>query len=448
MKKCIILGLALLVLGTALFAEDAKVMPARVGRFYIAPNFTFANGVYDEDGKLDKDAMDGSVKIFNLGFALEYGIIDWITGAIQWVPGVTVWSDLEALTGKKDTNANGVADLFLGAKMQIIGQTAPVKSDMFRFAAAPGLKIPLPGPDFEKQVENLNKGDKATLNNMDNHVLAVGGRFYFDYIINKYFFINVYNETMINATKRDLIKAGPNLAVAKSTFGGMADGAAKFGGGLAQLAGDALNPLANPTIAGYGSDIAAAANTLSKAIDNIKGDVNYKYQLTFELEPVFSTNLAEGIVFTAGLPVNYKYKPAYKYSLDGRDELKAAVTALMGGIGNNGSAIDGYLTTLAGLGVPALGDPANALLAGLGSLSDPGNADILPALDSDSALLKMMGYDPKQSHALSINPNVSIFFMKFVLPLEFKYSYSIPIWGQNTQAGHTMAFQIRAYFKI
>ena len=59
-----------------------------------------------------------------------------------------------------------------------------------------------------------------------------------------------------------------------------------------------------------------------------------------------------------------------------------------------------------------------------------------------------MKIDPKKSHFISLNPNVSVFFMKIFLPLEFKFSYSIPIYGQSAQATNTMAFQIRAYFKI
>jgi hypothetical protein len=127
MKKFFLSGLALLLLVSALFADDAKVMPKRVGRFYIAPSFVFGEKSFDEDGdRVDSDA----VKIFNLGAALEYGITSWITAAIQWAPGINLYSDID-VTLQQNPNASArmfdVGDLFVGAKMQIIGTEAPVK---------------------------------------------------------------------------------------------------------------------------------------------------------------------------------------------------------------------------------------------------------------------------------------------------------------------------------
>ena len=69
MKKVLVLSMALVLLGSALFADDAKVMPARVGRLYLAPTFSFAPGEYDSDG--DYQGFNGNVNVFNLGFALE-----------------------------------------------------------------------------------------------------------------------------------------------------------------------------------------------------------------------------------------------------------------------------------------------------------------------------------------------------------------------------------------
>jgi hypothetical protein len=94
-------GICLIALGFVLvmpniFAEEAKVMPKQVGRFYVAPTLAFAPGAFDEDGEYEVyDSGEGSLRAFNLGFALEYGINDWISGAIQWAPGVTVWSDVD-----------------------------------------------------------------------------------------------------------------------------------------------------------------------------------------------------------------------------------------------------------------------------------------------------------------------------------------------------------------
>ena len=410
MKKIFSFGLAFLLLAPALFADDAKVMPALVGRFYIAPNFTIAPGAFDEDGKLE-NFDDGSVNVFNLGFALEFGVIDWITAALQWVPGVTVWSDIKPALGgvvKGDVNTNGVGDLFLGAKLQIVGATAPVKSNNVRFAAAPGVKIPLPGPDFEEEYKKFvkNQGgqsnDAVTFSSMDNHVFAAGGRFYFDYTLNDNFFINLYNETIFYPVKQDLNKYGPYFAGLKS--------------GLSAL---------EPVMSGA----EAFAPGITKAFNDISGEVNYKNKITFELEPVFSTNLADGVVFTAGLPINYSYKPAYDFTLDINNVKNKTKTAK--------AAVDATLNSM----TP---DPNNPAYMGLATLQ--GGLELAEGMLDEKTLLEMAGLEGKASHALSINPGVSVFMMKLPLPLEFKLQYNIPVWGQETQARHTMAFQIRAYF--
>ena len=364
MKKLLVFGLVLLLAGSALFADDASVMPAMVGRFYVAPIYSFAMGEYDTDGKY-QSFDDGSIKLFNLGFALEYGIINWITAAVQWVPGWTPWSNIKAATSPvfapmgmdPSTNTNGVADIFAGAKLLLVGEQAPFKSSMIRFAAAPGVIIPLPGPDFESEVENAMKNEKATFSNMDNHVFAAGGRFYFDYVINKNFFINLYNETIVYPFAKDLDNAGPTFHMVKMMA--------------------ASDPSLGPGAA---------------LVNDITGEVNYKYSLTFELEPVFSMPIADGINFTAGLPVNYNFKPGYSYSFSYPEALAPMASSIT-------PIIEGQLDT-----------------------------------------------DPH--HILYLNPNVSIFFMKTPLPLEFKFTYGLPVWGQNAMARHNASLQIRAYFAL
>jgi hypothetical protein len=120
--------------------------------------------------------------------------------------------------------------------------------------------------------------------------------------------------------------------------------------------------------------------------------VNYGYDLTFELEPVFSYNLTEGIQFNAGLPVSYKTTPGTKY------ELSAS-----GGI--------------AEVNLPAVKATAKAMETGA-------------------------------THLLTLKPNVSFFFTGWALPMEFKFGYFAPVWGQNQNANHTVNLQIKAYFQI
>jgi hypothetical protein len=145
MKKILFFGLALLVLGSALFADDAKVMPMRVGRFYLAPSFIFGDKAFNKDGERVNNENNASVKALNLAMAVEYGVIDWITAAVQWVPGINIWSKMETDPALSSGGMDlfGVGDLFVGAKIQIIGSAAPVKTDNFRLALAAGVKIPL-----------------------------------------------------------------------------------------------------------------------------------------------------------------------------------------------------------------------------------------------------------------------------------------------------------------
>ncbi|MDR0402200.1 MAG: hypothetical protein LBH35_01270, partial [Treponema sp.] len=211
MKKVVFFALALILASGAVFGDDAKAMPKMVGRLWIAPTFAFAPGAYDTDGDYNTyGSGDGELKMFNLGFALEYGIIDWITAAIQWAPGVTVWSEVDNAQLKtfgSSVNVNGVADLFVGAKIQIAGEKAPLKTDRVRLALGPGVKIPLPGQDFADQVVNAGTGDAVTAANVDKHVFGLGARVYFDYIFNEHFFINLYNETIFYPVKGAIDKS-------------------------------------------------------------------------------------------------------------------------------------------------------------------------------------------------------------------------------------------------
>ena len=376
MKRTLVFGLVLLLVSTAIFAEDAKVMPARVGRFYLAPTFGFANGGFDSDGKYESfDSGEGSMKMFNLGFALEYGIINWITGAIQWAPGINIWSDVDTSLGTDSTvNANGLADLFVGAKMQILGNQGPVENETIRFAIAPGVKIPLPGPDFEEQFDNRAKNEPVTAANIDKHSLGLGVRAYFDYLINDKFFINLYGEFVGYPVKQDIRKSGIESYMAELIAkGGLAAAAPP-------LAGDIMN------------------STIIK-----DGEVNYGYDLTFEMEPVFSTSIGQGTVLTAGLPLNFKLSPAKKYDLTITDEFATLANGIM-----------------------------------------PGMADTV----KDNILNGLNG-DGSPNYIFSLKPGVSVFFMGWTLPMEFKVQYSAPIFGQNIgNALHTITFQARLYFKF
>ena len=367
MKKFLLFGLVLLLLGSALFADDAKVMPMRLGRLYVAPTYIFGAKAFDADG--GRQDTDSALKMFNLGAALEFGAYHWITAAVQWAPGINVWSDIDRKVPNPQTGADSestvrlfdAGDIFIGAKLQIIGTAAPVKSDSLRLAFGPGVKVPLPGPDFDEQYKNAIAGDPVTPATLDNHVFGFGLRTYFDYLINENFYINLYNETLFYPLKKDIKQAG---FVANAV--------------ITNIENNGLTSLFQ-----YGDK------------------VDYGYDLTFEIEPAFTMMVAQGVQFNAGLPINYKTTPGKKYDFTYDDAAVNAVNAGMGG------ALTPLITNIKGLEA-----------------------------------------EGEQTHLLTLKPGASIFFIGWPLPMEFKLSYTAPLWGKNASANHIIGLQIRAYFRI
>ena len=407
MKNLLLLGLActLLAFPMILAADDAKVMPKNVGRLFVVPTFGSAETSYDADGNADH--FD-PIKMFNLGFALEYGLGDWISAAAQWAPGATLSSDLNSknpyygLVGTEGrAHMNDLADLFLGAKIQLIGPKAPVTSSKFRVAFAPGLLVPLTqGPDFKSEVDGLMtdimagttgillnptnvlsqeqaqaaatkealSGRKLALNKMDNHAFATGFRAYFDWLLSDNIFINFFNESLFYLQKKDLHRAGPNYAMWQE---GYKEGVIKTLVGTGMGAQDAL----------------AAAN----GIDFGAAEVDYKYKISFEIEPVIAAPLADNsIIFNFCLPVRYVYTPAYEYSFKN---------------------------------------------LGQGTPLDPGGAASLDYLDTNS------------HQTLYFTPAIQFLVLNSALPIEFKIQYGIPLALKNATAMNLLTVQMRLYFK-
>ena len=257
MKKLLVF-LLLAAIAIPIFADDALVLPAGVLRLYVVPVYAMADKMYDNSGKAQDISLLGStakLSLFNLGFAAEYGVTDWMSAALQWTPGWYAWSDL-ALTPSLPVNfnVNGYDDLFAGAKIQIVGEKGLVENKQFRFAVAPGVKIPMPDVDWEKQNANLAALDDTTIASLAKHALGIGARGYFDYVIDEMFFVNLYTEYIYLFERKNV----------------------------------ATDPSA------------------------VKADINWGYELTFEIEPHFQSMIAGGIQFGAGLPLTYKVTPKEK----------------------------------------------------------------------------------------------------------------------------------------
>lgn len=258
MKKTLLV-LLMVTLAFAVFADDAKVLPKGVIRVYLVPSYVFGSQEFDADGeKVDSDT--GDYTFFNLGGAVEYGVNDWITAAAQWAPGTNLYSDF---ADSENASSNGAFELFVGAKLQLVGDKGLSKNNTIRFAVAPGVMIPM-AFSYDAETEaaayiQTNFYANPTDFNVApaNSAFGIGGRVYADYIVNKMFFINVYGE-FIKFLEKD----------AENDFVGSLNG--------------------NDT-------------------------VNYGYSLTTEVEFNFSKPLGEGLSMSAGLPFRYEFSPEVVY---------------------------------------------------------------------------------------------------------------------------------------
>ena len=86
----------------------------------------------------------------------------------------------------------------MGSKIQILGDHGFVKNDQFRFSMAPGVQIPLDSYDAEDELNNYTSGDDWRYSGRSHEAFGIGSRFYFDYIVNKNFFVNLYSEIIYN----------------------------------------------------------------------------------------------------------------------------------------------------------------------------------------------------------------------------------------------------------
>lgn len=158
------------------------------------------------------------------------------------------------------------ADLFAGAKLQIVGKKAPVVNDVMRFSVAPGVKIPLPGASAADVKPNEDKA--FVVKEPDNHLWGLGARLYFDYNVTPEFFVNLYSEFIYYPEQKisDSVNFGDDKKVAKG------------------------------------------------------------YDWTIEIEPQYWAPVADGLMFKAFLPFTYKMTPDYK--IDGTKVADSASTIL------------------------------------------------------------------------------------------------------------------------
>lgn len=301
MKKILIL-LLLAAIVAPVFADDALMLPQSVWRVRLIPSVTLNNQAFDDDGDLVDIGAYDSAAIYNLSFALEYGVNSWITAAMQWTPG---WRFASSFDGTSDqvnqllqagVNANpllsdpqkagiiaglpendklsstGLNDLFVGAKVQIVGEEAPVVNARHRFALATGAILPLSTYDADEETENYLNDKDYQPERVDNDVVGIGGRLYYDYVVSDSFFVNYYNE-FIYYLPRDL---------------------ESFGVTIDQTTGQAVK-------------------------DVSEKEYEFGYDLTFEVEPTYATMVGDGLELGVSLPLTFTTSPKDKVDGDSVD---------------------------------------------------------------------------------------------------------------------------------
>jgi hypothetical protein len=277
MKKSPLIVL-MIVLTFGLFADDAKVLPSGVIRLYAIPSYVHGTQQFDADGEKVDSVYDGFTFI-NVGGALEYGITDSVSAAVQWSPGANVYSKFD---NNEYVTLNGLFELFAGAKIQILGSQGLIKNDAIRLAVAPGVMIPMAfGYNAAEEAGNYiaNSTGTPTVSNIDpaNSTLAFGARVYADNIVNKIFFINLYGE---------FIKYLPK------------DTAEDFTG--------------------------VFTNTFREASSLPTYDTkNFGYELTTEIDFNFTKQLADGLSMSCGVPVGFNYSPEVTFDDADADSDKA-----------------------------------------------------------------------------------------------------------------------------
>jgi hypothetical protein len=252
----VVLILAIVIL--PIHANDATTMAPGMLRITQSTLFMLLPGEFDANGSYRAyKAKEGFIRALNFGLGLELGLNDWITGGLQWVPGVTVWSSRDDLPPMDKATLNGLFDLLIGAKFQLVGLKAPLRHERLRLTLSPYLMLPLPGPDWKKETENLFASKSFVSADTDLHAWALGGRFNADLLIAQPFFIALFGDAALYApVEKAALLSGP-----------LTDGTGKN---------------------------------------------KYEYSFTFEfgLEPQYSLELG-GLALTAGLPLKMAIIPRY-----------------------------------------------------------------------------------------------------------------------------------------
>jgi hypothetical protein len=190
-------------------ADDALVLPRHAWRFYLIPAWTTVKANFDAGG--DQQAIatgSGRIASFNLGYAIEYGINQWLTTGIQWSPGTTLSSELDFPAGdaqrRDKAHLNDAFDARAGFKLQLFGlkvkgpqrATGLFQSPVLRLAIAFGIKFPLTSINWDREAAEFYQGKPYLAQAADKHLVAPMVSLHADYVFIRdssgELFINLY----------------------------------------------------------------------------------------------------------------------------------------------------------------------------------------------------------------------------------------------------------------
>jgi hypothetical protein len=192
MRAIMIVALIVAVIAPVV-SHDARLPQPGQLNIALANSFMTLPGRYDADGSYqawDKINLGFSRSLF-LGIALELGVLDWMSVGIDYSRGWIYWSWMYT----SDTiTFNQLFDLLLEVKFRLVGEKGPLVHDRLRVAASPVVQIPMPGPDWKKETDNVIAGKAYTGSDIGTRSFGLGGRMYMDVLFSDWFSLSSYGE--------------------------------------------------------------------------------------------------------------------------------------------------------------------------------------------------------------------------------------------------------------
>jgi hypothetical protein len=198
MSKFVLALLLVFMVSSVAMADDAIVLPKGVFRLRAVPSYSTAAQAYDGSGALQATNPNGSVMAMSGAF--ELGLVDPLTLGVQWAPGYFVSSTLTNPTGLAAMGTGklintGMADLQIGAKLEVLGSQGLIQNENARFAVTVGGIVPLDSYDAQAEWNNYTGSkDFRAASTSSFQSYGFGAKADADYKINKMFFVNLHGE--------------------------------------------------------------------------------------------------------------------------------------------------------------------------------------------------------------------------------------------------------------